>query len=42
MRGIATTGKRKPQLEQEFNELRRGIMNVPGLLHGVPDKPLQD
>ena len=42
LRGLATVGKQKPQLEKEFDDLKRGIVNVPALLQGVPDKPLQD
>ena len=42
MRGLATVGKRKPQLEKEFDEQKRGIVNVPALLQGVPDKPLHN
>ena len=40
LRGIEVTGKRKKELEMDFDELRRGITNVPALLHGVPDKSL--
>ena len=36
------SGKRKPQLEKDFDQLRRGIVNVPALLQGVPTKTLQD
>ena len=42
VRGIITVGKRKPQLERDFDDLRRGIVNVPALLQGVPDKKLKD
>ena len=37
-----TAGMKKPQLEREFEELKRGISNVPVLLQGVADTPLQD
>ena len=40
LRGIEVTGKRKKELEMDFDELRRGITNVPALLQGVPDKSL--
>ncbi len=40
LRGVPTESKKKPQLEKEFDELRRGITNVPALLQGVPDMPL--
>ena len=39
-RGLSTAKKRKPQLEKEFDELRRGITNVPALLQGAPEMPL--
>ena len=42
LRGLEITGKRKPELESEFDELRRGITNVPALLQGVPDKSLEE
>ena len=41
-RGLSTAGKKKPQLEKEFDELRRGITNVPALLQGVPETPLTE
>ena len=41
-RGIDVTGKRKKELEIEFDELRRGITNVPALLQGVPEKSLAE
>ena len=41
-RGLFTTGKKKPQLEKELDELRRGITNVPALLQGVPEMPLTE
>ena len=34
--------KRKPQLEKEFDELRRGIVNVPALIQGIPETPLSE
>ena len=37
-----TAGVKKHQLEREFEELRRGSSNVPVLLQGVADTPLQD
>ena len=42
MRGMEVTGKRKRELEIEFDELRRGITNVPAFLQGVPDKSLAE
>ena len=39
LRGMATTNKKKPQLEKEFDELRGGIVNVPARL---PETPLQE
>ena len=42
MRGMVTAGKRKPELERDYDELRRGITNVPALLQGVADKPLAE
>ena len=39
-RGLSTARKRKPELERDFDELRRGIVNVPALLQGSPDTPL--
>ena len=41
-RGLSTSRKRKPELEKDFDELRRGIVNVPALLQGVPETPLAD
>ena len=41
-RGLSTGRKRKPELERDFDELRRGIVNVPALLQGVPETPLVD
>lgn len=40
-RGMDTTGKKKPQLESEFEELCKGITNVPALLHNAPTTSLQ-
>ena len=42
MRGMVAGKKRKPELEREFHELRRGIVNVPALLQGIPEKPLAE
>ena len=42
MRGMVPGNKRKHQLEKEFDELRRGIVNVPALLQGMPEKPLSE
>ena len=39
-RGLSTARKRKPELERDFDELRRGIVNVPALLQGSPETPL--
>ena len=41
-RGLFTAGMKKPQLEREFEELKRGISNVPALLQGVAGTLLQD
>ena len=41
-RSLSTAGKKKPQLEKEFDELRRGITNVPALLQGVPEMTLTE
>ena len=41
-RGLQTAGKRKPALEKDFDELRRGIVNVPALLQDAPETPLAD
>ena len=41
-RGLSTGRKNKPELERDFDELRRGIVNVPALLQGVPETPLVD
>lgn len=40
LRGVEVTGKKKTELEAEFEELHRGITNVPELLHNIPDTPL--
>ena len=40
-RGVDITGKKKPQLETEFEELRRGVTNVPALLHDTPEASLE-
>lgn len=39
-RGIDVTGKKKQQLEREFEELRKGITNVTALLHNSPETSL--
>ena len=39
-RGVTTQGKKRPQLESEFVELRRGIVNVAALLQSDPDSSL--
>ena len=36
-RGLATAGKKRQELEKDFDELRRGIVNVPALLQGCPE-----
>ena len=41
-RGLSTAGKKKTQLESDFEELRRGITNVSALLQGMPETSLQD
>ena len=40
LRGMATANKKKPQLEKQFDELRRGILNVPALIQDIPETPL--
>lgn len=42
MRGLTTVRKHKPDLEKVFAETRRGIVNVPAVLQGVPDKELEE
>ena len=42
LRGVTTEGKKKPELEKDFEDLRRGITNVPALLQGVPHMALED
>ena len=39
-RGVTTQGKKRPQLESEFVELRRGIVNVAALLQSDLDSSL--
>ena len=39
-RGMNVTGKKKPQLETDLEELRRGVTNVPALLQNTPESPL--
>ena len=34
---LVTAGKKKADLERGFEELRRGITNVPALLQGCPE-----
>ena len=41
LRGVEVNGKKKPQFEKEFEELCKGITNVPALLHNIPDTPLE-
>lgn len=41
-RGQSTYRKRKPELERDFDDLRRGIVDVPALLQGVPHTPLEE
>ena len=41
LRGVPTEGKRKPELVSEFDDLRKGIVNVPALLQGTPEKSLR-
>lgn len=41
MRGVATQGKLKLELVKEFEDLRKGIVNVPAFLQGTPDTPLK-
>lgn len=40
LRGVATEGKRKPELVELFDDLRKGIVNVPALLQGTPEASL--
>ena len=41
MRGVSITGKRKPALERDFEEIRLGITNFPALLQDRPKATLQ-
>ena len=41
IRGVATQGKLKPELAKEFEDLHKGIVNVPALLQRTPDTPLK-
>ena len=41
-RGLSTGRRTRPELEKDFDELRRGIVNVPALLQGAPETPLAD
>ena len=40
-RGVDIMGEKKPQLETELKELRRGVTNVPALLHNTPETSLE-
>ena len=40
LRGLATTGKKKPALEKQFKELRGGINSFPALLQDHPESSL--
>ena len=40
LRGVATEGKRKPELVELFDDLRKGTVNVPALLQGTPEASL--
>ena len=42
MRGVETTGKKKDQLSETFDELRQGINNVPALLQPDPETLLDN
>ena len=42
MRGVETAGKKKDELAGVFDELRRGINNVPALLQPDPETDLQN
>lgn len=42
LRGMITEGNQKPQVEAAFEELQRGITNVPVLLQGTPNIPLTE
>lgn len=39
-RGVNTTGKKKPQLEKDLEDLQKGISNVPAILQQTPDASL--
>ena len=39
---LVTAGKKKADLERDFEELRRGITNVPALLQGCPETQLEE
>ena len=41
LRGASITGKKKPALEKDFDELRAGITNFPALLQQNPNVTLQ-
>ena len=41
-RGLSTGRRTRPELEKDFDELQRGIVNVPALLQGAPETPLAD
>ena len=40
-RGYNTRGKKKVQLEREFDELRKGVSNVPAILQQTPKATLE-
>ena len=42
MRGVKTAGKKKDELSEVFDNLRRGINNVPALLQPDPETDLQN
>ncbi len=39
-RGVNTTGKKKPELQQEFEDLQKGINNLPAILQQSPQTTL--
>lgn len=41
MRGLSITGKKKPDLERDFENIRLGITNFPALLQDQPQASLQ-
>lgn len=40
--GGSPQARKKRELEKYFNDLRRGISNVPALLQGTPEMPLTE